>query len=131
MQCAGVNPYIGPILDCPEDAWDKIFDVNLKSNFLLTKEVMHLLKQSKCGRIVYNSSMTAYFSSNTLGSYGVSKTALVAFTKTAALHLGKYNITVNCVAPGLVDTPFGSVLFEDQNVMDLINRYQAINRYSI
>uniref|UniRef100_A0A1B0DH37 Dehydrogenase/reductase SDR family member 4 n=2 Tax=Phlebotomus papatasi TaxID=29031 RepID=A0A1B0DH37_PHLPP len=57
---AGVNPHIGRMLDCPEAAWDKSFDVNVKGAFLLTKEVIPLMKKRKGGNIVYISTISAY-----------------------------------------------------------------------
>lgn len=46
---AAVNPVVGSVLDCPEDAWDKIFDVNVKATFLLAKEVAPILRQQNTG----------------------------------------------------------------------------------
>lgn len=53
---AAVNPTVGSVLDCPEDAWDKIFDVNVKAAFLLAKEVTPLLRQQSSGSIIFISS---------------------------------------------------------------------------
>ncbi|CAH1141119.1 unnamed protein product [Phyllotreta striolata] len=60
VQCAGVNPFIGPILDIPEEKWDKTIGVNLKATWQLTCDLARFLKKSKNGRIIYNSSMSAY-----------------------------------------------------------------------
>jgi dehydrogenase/reductase SDR family protein 4 len=58
---AAVNPTFGPAVDCPEDAWDKIFDVNVKAPFLLTREALPLLSRSKNGpNIVYVTSIAGY-----------------------------------------------------------------------
>lgn len=46
---AAVNPVVGSVLDCPEEAWDKIFDVNVKATYLLIKEVAPILKQQNTG----------------------------------------------------------------------------------
>lgn len=46
---AAVNPVVGSVLDCPEEAWDKIFDVNVKATFLLAKEVAPILQRQKTG----------------------------------------------------------------------------------
>lgn len=54
---AAVNPAFGPILDCPEDAWDKIFDVNVKASFLLAKDVAPILKEKSSGNIIFVSSI--------------------------------------------------------------------------
>lgn len=107
---AGVNPAVGPLFECSESAWDKIFDVNLKAPFQLTKEALPLLKQSKAGRVIYNSSISALLVHKNLGPYATSKAALCAFTRYAAATLGPDNITVNCVVPGCIKTRFVEVL---------------------
>lgn len=53
---AAVNPTVGSVLDCPEDAWDKIFDVNVKAAFLLAKEVAPILRKQSSGNIIFVSS---------------------------------------------------------------------------
>ncbi|XP_018569702.1 uncharacterized protein LOC108909766 [Anoplophora glabripennis] len=108
--CAGVNPAVGPLFDCPDSAWQKIFDVNLKAPYLLTKEALYLLKQSKTGRVIYISSGSAFYVHHSLGVYALSKTALCALTKHAAFLLAADNITVNCVAPGVINTEFSEAL---------------------
>lgn len=57
---AAVNPIVGSVLDCPEEAWDKVFDVNVKCTFLLMKESLPLLKSSKSPSIVIVSSIAGY-----------------------------------------------------------------------
>ncbi|CAH1114453.1 unnamed protein product [Psylliodes chrysocephalus] len=114
VQCAGVNPFMGSILDCPEEAWDKTFDINVKTSWLLTKELFHLLKQSKHGRVIYNSSVSAFIPYEVLGAYPISKMALISLTKMAALHLGHWNVTVNCLVPGVIETPFSEILMQDE-----------------
>lgn len=54
---AAVNPTVGSVLDCPEDAWDKIFDVNVKSAYLLAKDVVPILKKQSNGSIIFISSI--------------------------------------------------------------------------
>lgn len=57
---AAVNPAVGPVTDCPEAVWDKIFDVNVKSTFLLMKEAVPFLKKSKSPSIIIISSIAAF-----------------------------------------------------------------------
>lgn len=57
---AAVNPAVGPVLDSTEEVWDKIFDINVKSTFLLMKESLTLLKCSKSPSIIIVSSIAAY-----------------------------------------------------------------------
>lgn len=54
---AAANPAIGSVLDCSEEAWDKIFDVNVKSSFLLAKEVVPILRKQQSGNIIFISSI--------------------------------------------------------------------------
>lgn len=54
---AAVNPTVGSVLDCPEEAWDKIFDVNVKAAYLLAKDVVPILKKQSSGSIIFVSSI--------------------------------------------------------------------------
>ncbi|CAH0547190.1 unnamed protein product [Brassicogethes aeneus] len=107
---AAVNPEVGGVLDATEESWEKIFDVNVKASFLLAKESLPLLRQSKAGRIIFVSSISGFQPFNLLGAYSVSKTALLGLSKAAALQLASENITVNCIAPGVIKTKFSSTL---------------------
>ncbi|KAF7268977.1 dehydrogenase/reductase SDR family member 4-like [Rhynchophorus ferrugineus] len=126
---AAVNPEVVGILDCSSSAWDKIFDVNVKSSHLLTKEAIPFLKKSKAGRIIYISSIAGLQPLKTSGAYGVSKTALLGLMKTASLQLAPENITVNTISPGLILTRFSNVLIktpsEKSDILDKIpmNRF--------
>jgi len=115
---AAVNPTVGPVLDCSEEAWDKIFDVNLKSAFMLSKEVLPHLKKRNGGCIIYISSIAGFHPLNMLGAYSVSKTALLGLTKAAAVDLAADNIRVNCLAPGIVETRFSSALHETETAKE-------------
>lgn len=64
---AAVNPEIGYVFDASESGWDKIFDVNVKSAFLLAKEALPQLRKSKHGRIVFISSIAGYVPLDVLG----------------------------------------------------------------
>ncbi|XP_066254223.1 dehydrogenase/reductase SDR family member 4 [Euwallacea similis] len=110
---AGVNPEMGGVLDCSESSWDKIFDVNVKSSFLLAKEALPLLRQSKVGRIIFISSIAGLQPMNALGAYSVSKTALLGLVKAASMQLASEGITVNAVCPGIIATKFSSVITDD------------------
>ncbi|XP_075225984.1 dehydrogenase/reductase 4 isoform X2 [Lycorma delicatula] len=111
---AAVNPAVGSVFDCPEDAWDKIFEVNVKAAFLLSKEVLPYIRKRGGGSIVYISSISGYQPINLLGAYSVSKTALFGLTKAGANALVTENIRVNCVAPGLIKTKFSGALHETE-----------------
>lgn len=110
-----VNPYFGPIMDMQQSQWDKIFDVNVKTPFLLTQQVVpHMMKNKKPGdkgSIVYISSIAAYTGTAGIGAYSVSKTALLGLCKSMSLELGVDKIRVNLVAPGVIKTKFSELLW--------------------
>lgn len=112
---AAANPAIGSVLDCSEEAWDKIFDVNVKASFLLAKEATPLLRKQKSGNIIFISSIAGLNPFPLLGAYSVSKTALFGLTKALSSDLAPENIRVNCVAPGIIKTKFSSAMHEHES----------------
>ena len=108
---AAVNPYFGNILGTPESAYDKIFDVNVKSTFMLIKEAAPMMEERKNSSIVIVSSLAAYDPSELLGIYSVSKTALIGLTKALSFELAAKKIRINCIAPGIIKTKFSDALF--------------------
>ncbi|KAM7356830.1 dehydrogenase/reductase SDR family member 4-like [Cochliomyia hominivorax] len=111
---AATNPAVGGVLDCDEKVWDKIFDVNVKSSYLLAKEALPYLRKEKNSNIVFVSSIAGYDAFALLGAYSVSKTALIGLTKAAAKDLAPEGIRVNCLAPGIIKTKFSRTLYEDE-----------------
>lgn len=111
---AAVNPIFGPILDTSEDAWDKVFDVNVKATFFLIKEVVPYMEKRGGGAIVIVSSQGGYTPSEMMGCYSISKTALFGMTKALVPQLATLNIRVNCIAPGVIKTRFSEALWKNQ-----------------
>lgn len=107
---AAVNPTVGGVLDATEEAWDKIFDINVKAAFLLAQEAKPMLQQRKNASIVFVSSIAGFNPFALLGAYSVSKTALLGLTKAAAQELAPDGIRVNCVAPGIIKTNFSKAV---------------------
>lgn len=115
---AAVSPAVGPVLDASEEAWDKIFEINVKAAFLLAQEARPLLQKRGGGNIVFVSSIAGLNPFPLLGAYSVSKTALFGLTKAAAQDLASEGIRVNCVAPGIIKTQFSKALYESQTAYD-------------
>ncbi|CAO1312400.1 unnamed protein product [Diamesa hyperborea] len=109
---AAVNPEVGSVLDASEQAWDKIFDINVKCSYLLAKEVKPFIIEQGGGSIVFISSIAGFQPFSLLGAYSVSKTALFGLCKAASNELAGDNIRVNCIAPGVIETKFSSALHE-------------------
>lgn len=102
---AGIYP-LGGLLDTQESAWDEAMAVNLKGPFLLIQAVAKIMaKNPRGGRIVNVSSTAGILPNHFALAYSVSKAAMNHLTRTLAKELGKDNITVNCVCPGIVRTP--------------------------
>jgi len=125
---AATNPTMGSLFDCSEEAWDKIFEVNVKAAFLLTKEMLPHLQKRKGSNIVYITSIAGFQPFSVLGAYSVSKTALLGLTKVVAQELGRENIRVNAVAPGVIQTKFASALTENEAIHDKMMEIVPLGR---
>jgi glucose 1-dehydrogenase len=100
-----------PVVDLPEDQWDKVMAVNLKSVFLFCK---HAIPKMPPGSAIVNvSSVHAHESEPTVAPYAASKGGMEAFMRVLAMELEEKKIRVNCVAPGAVNTP---MLWNNPNV---------------
>ncbi len=85
--------------------WDKMFNQNLKTSFLIAKHFSNLVKQSAGGSIFYISAFTALYPEKRKATYGASKAALVHLVKTIALEGQEIHMTANAIAPFIIDTP--------------------------
>ncbi len=86
-----------------EDDWDKVLDVHLKGSFLCTQAVQQYMVEQEYGRIIMTSSVVA-LGNKGQANYSAAKAGLQALARTLALELGRFNITVNAVAPGWIET---------------------------
>lgn len=101
---AGVNTK-KKIENLTEKEWDYVVDTNLKGHFLCTKHAIPYLKNSEAGVIINMSSILGYVGLAKKGPYCASKSAIIALTRVMALELAPYNIRVNVLSPGSIDTP--------------------------
>ena len=100
------------LLRMKNEEWSKVMDVNLNGPFHLTKTVLKDMVKNKCGRIINISSISGTDGNKGQGNYAASKGGLLALTKSLAKEVGRRNITVNCIAPGLIETDMTSHLSE-------------------
>lgn len=87
-----------------EEEFDAVIDTNLKGAWLLCRAVAPIMKEQKSGRIV-NIVSRAWLGNVGQSNYSASKGGLVSLTRVLALELARHNVTVNAVAPGLIETP--------------------------
>jgi NAD(P)-dependent dehydrogenase (short-subunit alcohol dehydrogenase family) len=99
---AGVQTW-KPLLDLEEAEWDRTIQTNLKGCFLCTQRAARRMRDQPAGRIVNIGSGCNKIPFPNLVDYTASKGGIEMFTKVCAIELGKYNITVNCVAPGAIE----------------------------
>lgn len=100
---AGVQTW-SPLLDLPEESWDRVIRTNLKGCFLNTQAAARLMKEAGGGSIVNLGSGCNKHAFPNLVDYTASKGGIEQFTKSAAVELGQFGIRVNCVAPGAIAT---------------------------
>ncbi len=100
--------------------WDKTMQSNLTSMFLMTKHAIPLMKKNKFGRIINISSTAGQRGEAFHSHYAASKGAMISYTKSLAAELGQFNINVNCVAPGWVDTDMCKDVFNDKKYKEKI-----------
>ncbi len=92
--------------------FDIVINVNLKGTWLMCREAAKKMKEQNYGRII-NISSRAWMGNRGQTNYSASKAGVIGITRALALELGKYNVTVNAVAPGLIDTPLTRNLSKD------------------
>lgn len=100
---AGMN-WDGVCWKMTEDQWDKVIEVNLKGYFNFTRHVAPLLKEQKYGKIVNITSINGIRGKFGQTNYSASKAGIIGYTKAVAKELGAFNVNVNAVAPGLIET---------------------------
>ena len=102
-----------PDPDNPDEYWDKVIEVNLKSVFNLTKAVIRPMMKQRAGSIINMSSVVGLKGNAGQSNYAASKAGIIGFSKSIALELGSRNIRSNVIAPGFIETEMTASLPED------------------
>jgi 3-oxoacyl-[acyl-carrier protein] reductase len=87
-----------------DDDWDQVLETNLSGAFRITRRALGGMVRKRFGRIVNVSSVVGHRANPGQANYAASKAGLVAFTKTVAVEVARRGVTVNAIAPGLIDT---------------------------
>ena len=116
---AATNPYFGPLIDTPDAAIDKTFEVNVKGYLYCARAlVKHARSRGGGGAIVNIASIAGTRAAIMQGIYGATKAAVISMTQTLAAELGSSAIRVNAIAPGLVETKFASALVNNPAILE-------------
>ena len=102
------------LLRLTPEQWDEVMEVNLKSVYNMTKQVIRPMMKAKKGSIINMSSIVGINGNAGQGSYAASKAGIIGFTKSIALELGSRNVRVNAIAPGFIETDMTHYLKEGE-----------------
>jgi NAD(P)-dependent dehydrogenase (short-subunit alcohol dehydrogenase family) len=117
-----------------EDDWRKVYGVNVLGAVFATKHVAKHMQERKSGAIVNTASVAGIRSGAGGNAYSASKAALINFTQTAACDLGGYNIRVNAVCPGLIETGITKPVFDlarERGKFDKLGSRCELRRYGL
>ncbi|MEB1808597.1 MAG: SDR family oxidoreductase [Bacillaceae bacterium] len=119
---AGISEF-KPLLDCSVDDWDRVMNTNVRSAFLCSKEASKVMRDNERGGVIVNIASTrAVMSEPHSEAYAASKGGIVALTHALAASLSEYNITVNAISPGWIETGDYSELREVDHQQHLAKR---------
>jgi len=110
---AASNPYYGPLAAIPDEAFDKIFNNNVKSVLWLAAMTLPGMAERGGGSYITVGSIGGIIANTVIGAYGMSKAADHMLVKNLAAEWGPKNVRVNAIAPGLIKTDFAKALWED------------------
>jgi 3-oxoacyl-[acyl-carrier protein] reductase len=97
-----------------DDEWDAVMEANLKGVFRMSRSVMRTMMKQRYGRIINITSVVGASGNPGQANYAAAKAGVAGMTRALARELGSRNITVNCVAPGFIETDMTAGLQEDQ-----------------
>jgi NAD(P)-dependent dehydrogenase (short-subunit alcohol dehydrogenase family) len=109
VNAAGVSA-AGAVDELDASEWDRVIGINLTGTYLVSKHVVRAMKERRSGSIVNLASIEGLEAMESQAAYNASKGGVVLLTKNMAIDYGHLDIRVNCLCPGLIDTPLTEVL---------------------
>ena len=125
---AGVNPYFGPTSEISDAAYQKTMTTNVQSNLWLAQLTVPDMVKKGAGSVIFTASVAALKPSEQLGTYGMSKLALIGLTRNLAQEFGPHGVRFNAICPGLIRTDFARELWENPKVEDSIQQQIPLRR---
>lgn len=111
VNAAGVAG-VGDVANVAVDDWDRVLDINLKGTYLVSKHVVPHMVQQASGSVINLASVEGLWAFRMQAAYNASKGGVVLLTKNMAIDYGAAGVRVNCLCPGLIETPMTSILRE-------------------
>jgi NAD(P)-dependent dehydrogenase (short-subunit alcohol dehydrogenase family) len=128
---AATNPYFGPLIDTPDAAIDKTFEVNVKGYLYCARALVKHARTREGGAAIVNIASIAGLRAAVMqGIYGATKAAVISMTQTLASELGSSKIRVNAIAPGLVETRFASTLVNNPAILERVVSRTPLGRHA-
>ncbi len=126
---AGIEGNWMPMIDLPEEEWDRVIDINLKGVWLCLKYEIQQMVKSGGGTIVNMSSVAGLMGTPAAAPYGASKHGVIGLTRTAALEYAKQKIRVNAVCPAVIESPMEQRLFGAPEAHNMLLTMHPIGRF--
>lgn len=125
---AGIFDYYTNSLETTEELWDKIFNINIKSMFMLTNLVLPIMIKQQSGAIINIASVAGLVAQMGGASYTASKHAVIGYTKHLAATYGKEGIKINAICPGTIKTPMTEKMLETRSTDKIpLGRFGSTN----
>lgn len=128
---AATNPYFGGLMEAPEWAMDKTYEVNLKGPFFMSQYAAALMSENGGGSIVNVASINGIRPAPFQGIYSITKAAVISMTKAFAKELAASNIRVNALLPGLTETRFSAAIIENKDIYNYARGQIPMNRHAV
>jgi NAD(P)-dependent dehydrogenase (short-subunit alcohol dehydrogenase family) len=125
LHAAGICPR-KPFLEMGNEEWRAVLRVNLDGTFYVTRDVGRVMAAQKSGTMILVTSDRGVHGSIDYAHYAASKGGMIALTKSLALTMGKFGVTVNALNPGVTDTPLARaavVQWEEKKALDVLGKY--------
>ena len=118
------------LLKMTEEDWDRIIDVHLKGTFNTTQAAARVMKEKKYGKIINVISTAGIFGTVGQINYASAKAGVIGFTKSASRELGRYNINVNVICPGITKTDMTNKLQTDEKLRKIYEARIQLGRFA-